>query len=106
MMPGAVHRAIDHQTFGQRAAIMRACRADSEKSIASSGNKNRFAKRVTQNHFSIAHVFRRIALFKIRSLKFGGCFSHRISLLLTYESHPTDLITVLKSSFWGVFKQA
>src|SRR4030095_8142896 len=81
VMSWTMHRAIDHQTFGQRAAVMRACCADGEKVITASGDKNRFAKRVSQKHFSLAHVFGLIAFFKIRSLKLAGCFSHRISFL-------------------------
>src|SRR4029077_20954832 len=97
MMPGTAHRAIDHQTFGQRAAVMRACRADGEQVITASGDQNRFSKRVTQEHFSLAHVFGLKAFFKIRSLKFAGCFSHRISFfVLTYESHRTDPVIVLE----------
>ena len=35
--------------------------------------------------------------FKIRSLKFAGSFSHRISFfVLTYESHQIDPITVFE----------
>src|SRR5262249_36131712 len=56
-------------------------------------------------HFSIAHVFGLTAFLKIRSLKFGGCFSHRISFVLTYESHPTDPVTVLEASFRERFQR-
>ena len=65
-MPGTVHRAIDHQTFRQRAAVMCARCADGEKLFTASGHKNRFAKRVTQKHFSIAHVSSLVAFLKIR----------------------------------------
>src|SRR5215831_9478001 len=79
---------------------MRACGANGEKLLASSGHKNRFTKRVSQKHFSITHVFGLIAFFKIRSLKFAGCFSHRISFfMLTYESHRTDPAIVLEPLF-------
>src|SRR5262245_50792264 len=94
MMPGAAHRAIDHETLCQRAAVMRARCADGEKLFTASGHKNRFAKRVTQKHFSLAHFFGLIAFFKIRSLKFDGFFSHRISFCCIYESHRTDPATV------------
>src|SRR4029434_16077 len=63
MMPRTVHGAIDHQTFRQWAAVMRARCADSEKVITASGDENRFAKRVTQEHFSLAHVFGLTAFF-------------------------------------------
>src|SRR5262245_28601268 len=69
---------------------MRTCRADGEQIIASFGYKNWFSERIAQNHFSLAHVFGVIAFFEIRSLKFAGCFSHRISFVLKYESHWTD----------------
>src|SRR4029453_10939834 len=79
---------------------MCACGANGEKLLASSGHKNRFTKRVPQKHFSITHVFGLIAFFKIRSLKFAGCFSHRISFfVLTYESHRTDPAIVLEPLF-------
>jgi hypothetical protein len=95
MVPWTVHRAIDHQTFGQWPAVMRARSADGEKVVTSSGHKNRFVKCVSQKHFSIAHASGLIAFFKIRSLKLAGSFSHRISFfVLTYESHPIDPITV------------
>jgi hypothetical protein len=38
MMPRTVHRAIDHQTFRQWAAVMRACCADGEKLFTTSGD--------------------------------------------------------------------
>src|SRR5262249_51846587 len=96
MMPGAVHRAIDHQPFCQWTAIMCARCGNGEKVVAASGHKNRFAKRMSQKHFSVAEVFSLMAFFKIRSLKFAGSFSHRISFfVLTYESHWTHPATVL-----------
>src|SRR5215472_3561728 len=79
---------------------MRACGANGEKLVASSGYKNRLTKRVSQKHFSITHVFGLIAFFKIRSLKFARCFSHRISFfVLTYESDRTDPAIVLEPLF-------
>src|ERR1051325_354777 len=90
MMPRTVHRTIDHQSLCQWPAVMRARRADGEQIGASSGHKNRFAERMSQMHFSIPDAFRLIAFFEVRSLKFGGCFSHRIPFVLTYESHWTD----------------
>src|SRR5207342_3667995 len=80
MMPGAVHRAIDHQTFRQRAAVMCARCADGEKLFTASGHKNRFAEGVSQKHLTIAHVSGLRAFFKIRSLKLVRCFGHRRNL--------------------------
>src|SRR5215470_10600084 len=79
MMPWTVHRAIDHQTFRQRPAVMRASRADRKKLVAASGNKHWFAKRVSQKHFAVGNLFGFAAFFEIRSPELARCFSHKDS---------------------------
>src|SRR6476646_2076624 len=96
MMPGTAHRAINHQTFRQRAAVMRARCADGEKLFTASGHKNRFAEGVPQKHFTIAHVSGLVAFFKIRSLELAGFFSHKISPPCSIRIAPEPLIVLTR----------
>src|SRR5438034_7721887 len=77
MMPGATHCTLHHQTFCQWPAVMRTRRADTKKLIAAPRDKNRFAKRVAQEHSSITHLLDLYAFFKIRSFKLARFFSHK-----------------------------
>src|SRR2546423_7589336 len=52
MVPGTTHSTIHHQTFRQRPAIMCASRADCEEVVATSSDKDCFAKRMPQEHLA------------------------------------------------------
>src|SRR5581483_3025793 len=64
--------------------------ADGEKLIATPGDKNRFAKRVTQNHLTIGHLIDATSLFEIQTFQFACCFSHKILLLSHWNRAATD----------------
>src|SRR6266480_1695930 len=100
MMPGAVHSAVDHQTFRQRSAVMGALCADGKEFFATPGDKNWFPERVSREHRSIGEVIDTATLFKIRSLWFARRFSHKKSLQpVIKESHRSDPTTVLQSLY-------
>jgi hypothetical protein len=77
---------------------MRTCRANAKKGVATPRDKNRFTKRVAQEHFSIRDRLAPYAFFKIRSFKLARFFRHKdfpscCNIRIATDSSTNRLVT-------------
>lgn len=86
-MPGTPHSVLDHETLGERSAVMRARRADREKLVAAACYENRLIADMPYEHASVGKVIDRDAVREIGTRRVRLRGAHKASLSTGFAPH-------------------
>src|SRR5262245_51402932 len=78
MVPGASHAVADNQSFGERAAVMRASRADRKKFVPAARKKHGVVAHMPAHHAAIGNVANGHAAREISPFRLGLLSRHDV----------------------------